>query len=81
MPDPVTMFGVMVPQLSPDGIVSVRLTCPAKWFTATTVIVEFAGLPALTVGGEGADIVKSRNWKRAEAEWTREPLVPFSVRV
>ena len=67
VPDPVTLLGEIVPQVSPDGIVSVRLIDPAKWFTAVRVIVELAELPALTGAGEVAPIVKSRNWKVAVA--------------
>jgi hypothetical protein len=31
--------------------------------------------------GVVAESVKSRNWNRAVAEWTRDPLVPVTVRV
>jgi hypothetical protein len=61
--------------------VSVKLTDPAKWFTAERVIVELAGLPALTEAGEAAVIVKSRNWKVAVALWTKGVLVPVIVAV
>jgi hypothetical protein len=67
VPDPVTLLGEIVPHVSPDGTVSVRLIDPAKWFTAVRVIVELAELPALTGAGEVAAIVKSRNWKVAVA--------------
>jgi hypothetical protein len=80
-PDPVMELGVMFPQASPDGTVSVRMTVPAKWFSADTVIVEFAGVLALTGPGRVMDIVKSLNWNTATAEWIREPLVPVIVRV
>ena len=75
------MFGAMVPQVSPDGIVPVRLTDPAKWFTAATVIVEFAELPAFTGAGDVPDTVKSRNWKVAVELWIRGVLVPVIVAV
>jgi hypothetical protein len=75
------LLGVIAPQVSPDGIVSVRLTDPAKWFTAVRVIVELAELSALTGAGEAAAIVKSRNWKREVAMRTSDPLVPVRVRV
>ena len=67
LPEPATLFGVMVPHVNPDGTVSVRLTVPAKWFRATTVIVEVAELPAFTGAGDVAAIVKSRNWNVAVA--------------
>jgi hypothetical protein len=81
VPDPVILLGVIVPQVNPDGIASVRPTDPAKWFTAVRVIVELAKLPALTGAGEVAAVVKSWNWKTAVAVWIREPLVPVTVRV
>ena len=61
VPDAVMLLGVMLPQVNPDGIVSVRVTTPEKWFTAVTVIVVLLGVPALTGPGELAVIVKSRN--------------------
>ena len=81
VPDPVKLAGVMVPHVSPDGTAPLRLTMPAKWFTAVTVIVEFAEVPALTGAREATDIVKSRNWKSAVVEWFSDPLVPVIVRV
>lgn len=38
VPEPVRLAGVIAPQVSPDGTVSVRLTVPAKWFNAAIVI-------------------------------------------
>ena len=67
VPEPVTLLGVMLPQLRPEGMVPVRLTTPTKWFTAATVTVEVAELPALTGDGDVAEIVKSRNWNVAVA--------------
>jgi len=75
------LLGVIVPQASPDGTVSVRLIDPAKWFTAARVIVELAELPAFTGAGEVAVIVKSRNWKIAVALWMSVVLVPVIVAV
>ena len=75
------LLGVIVPQVNPDGTVSVRLIDPAKWFTAARVIVELAGLPAFTGAGEAAAIVKSRNWKMAVALWFSGVLVPVIVAV
>ena len=81
VPEPVTLFGVMVPQVNPDWTVSVKLTDPAKWFNATTVIVEVAEFPAFTGAGDVAAIVKSRNWNVAVALWISGVLVPVIVAV
>ena len=64
VPDPLTLFGVMTPQVRPDGTVSVRLTSAAKWLTAFIVIVDVAEEPALTGEGDVAAIPKSWTWKR-----------------
>ena len=80
-PKPVTLFGVIVPQLNPAGTVSARLTDPEKWFRATTVIVEIAELPAFRRAGDVAAIVKSRNWNVAVALWISGVLVPVIVAV
>jgi hypothetical protein len=58
VPEPVTLLGVMLPHVRPDGTVSVRLTTPAKWFTLVTVIVAIEELPALIGLGELAVMVK-----------------------
>ncbi len=42
VPEPVTLVGVIAPQVSPAAGVSVRLTTPAKPFNAVIVIVEVA---------------------------------------
>jgi len=81
VPERVTLFGAMVPQESPDGTVSVKLTEPAKWFSAATVIVEVVEFPAFTGAGELAVIVKSRNWNVAVALWINGVLVPVIVAV
>lgn len=81
VPDPVKLLGEIVPQASPEGTVSVRITVPEKWFMAATVIVELAELAALTGTGEVAAIVKSRNWKVAVALWVSGVLVPVIVAV
>ena len=60
---------------------SVRFTILAKRFNEAIVIVDVADTPTLTVGGEVAPIVKSRNWKRAVALRTRGVLVPLSFNV
>jgi hypothetical protein len=81
VPEPVKLLGVMLPQVSPDGGASVRVTTPEKWFTPMTVIVVVEELPTLAGLGELASIVKFRNWKRATAVWTKDPLVPVRVSV
>ena len=68
VPEPVTLVGVIAPQVRPVGGVSVRLTTPAKPFRAVTVIVEVADWPALTAAGEDAAMVKSTKLKVAVAE-------------
>lgn len=59
VPEPDRVVGLMVPQFSPDGIVSVRETVPLKPFTEAMVIVELADWPVLTALGEVAEMVKS----------------------
>ena len=59
VPEPVTLLGVIAPQLKLAGTVSVRATTPANPFTAVTVIVDVAETPALTGAGDEAEIVKS----------------------
>lgn len=81
VPGPVTLFGVMIPQVNPDGTVSVRPTVPTKWLRAATVIVEAAEFPALMGAGDVAAIVKSRNWNMAVALWINGVLVPVIVAV
>ena len=81
VPDPVILPGVMVPQVRPDGTVSVRLTTPAKWLIAFIVMVDIAEEPALTGAGDDAAIPKSWTWKIGVAVWTSEPLVPVTVSV
>ena len=67
VPEPVTLVGLIAPQVRLAGTVSVRLTTPAKPLTAVTVIVEVAETPTLTAEGEDAAIVKSRTVKVAVA--------------
>lgn len=68
VPEPVTLVGVMAPQVRPAGTVSVRETTPANPFTAVTVRVDAADWPALTAAGEVAAIVKSTKLKAAVIE-------------
>ena len=42
VPEFVTVPGVIAPQVSPAGTMSVRVTTPVKPLTAVTVIVEVA---------------------------------------
>ncbi len=42
VPEPVTLVGVIAPQVRPAAGVSVRLTTPANPFNAVTVMVEVA---------------------------------------
>ena len=67
VPEPVMLVGLIAPQVRPDGTVSVRLTMPAKPFSAVTVMVEVAEVLMTTEAGEDAAIVKSRTVKIAVA--------------
>ncbi len=67
VPDVVVEDRIMLAGLSeqarPAGTVSVRATVPVKPFTAVTVIVELASLPAKTVALLGLEaMVKSVIW-------------------
>ena len=68
VPDPAMLVGVIAPQVSPNGIVSVRVTMPAKPFSAAIVIVELGDCPTFTGAGEEAVIVKLTKLKVALAE-------------
>ena len=81
VPDPVTVPGVIAPQVSPAGTVSVSVTTPANPFNAAIVIVEVADDPTATAAGDVAAIVKSWKLNVAVAVCTRAPLVPVTVRV
>lgn len=56
LPEPVTLGGVIAPQPSPDGTVSVRLTVAEKPFNEVTVMVAETEVPALVCAGELATI-------------------------
>ena len=58
LPEPVRLVGVMEPQNRPLGMMSVRLTVPAKPLSGAIVIVELGDEPTLAGGGEEALIVK-----------------------
>jgi len=59
VPEPVTLEGVILPQLRPDGTVSVRLTVPVNPFRALIVIVVVADAPIVTGVEEVVEIPKS----------------------
>jgi hypothetical protein len=82
VPEPVTVPGIIAPQASPVGTVSVRVTTPEKPLTAVIVIVEVAEAPALTAAGEDALIVKSTTWNMMDpVEWLSVPDTPVTVAV
>jgi hypothetical protein len=56
VPEPVTLLGVMGPQVRPVGTLSVSDTVPVKPFGPVTVIVEVADWPTSTAAGELAAI-------------------------
>jgi hypothetical protein len=63
VPEPVTLLGVITPQLRPEGTVSVRDTVPTNPFTELMVRVEVAAVFTLPAPGEVAAIAKSRTRK------------------
>ena len=79
VPELVTLPGVIAPHVRFAGTVSVRVTVPVNPFTAATVMVEVALVPAWTAAGEVAATVKSVTVKVAVALWDRVPLVPVIV--
>ena len=82
VPEPVTLLGVMTPQVRPAGTVSVSETAPENPPTAVMVIVDVVVWPTFADAGDVAVIVKScatMNVNVAVAVWTREPLVPVIV--
>ena len=81
MPDPPRLVGDIAAQASPVGMLSDRFTVPLNRFSAVIVIVEVADWFTSSAAGVVADVAKSRNWKRAVEECTREPLVPVTMRV
>jgi glycine cleavage system H lipoate-binding protein len=68
VPEPVTLLGVIAPQVNPVGTVSVSVTTPTKPFCAVIVMVEVAEVPTETAAGEEAAIVKSTKLKVAVVE-------------
>jgi len=83
VPEPVTVAGVIAPQVRLAGTVSVSVTVPENEPIAVTVIVEVADVPALTAAGEVAVMLKSLEVKTnvAVVECDRVPLVPVIVSV
>jgi hypothetical protein len=81
VPAPVTLLGVIAPQVSPAGTVSVRVTVPENPFTADMVIVDVAEVPTVTAAGEVATSWKSTNWNVTVVELVVEPLVAVTVAV
>jgi len=86
VPEPVKLLGVIAPQLSPAGTLSVRATGPVNPFTDVRVIVEVVVCPALTGAGMLPAMVKSGctgwlNLNTIVAEWTSDPLLPVTVRL
>ena len=67
VPEPVTVPGVIAPQVSPAGTESVSVTTPANPLSAVIVMVDVADVPALTCAGLDAAMVKSTNVKVAVA--------------
>ena len=68
VPDPVMVFGVIAPQVSPAAGTSVRVAVPVKPFKAASVIVDVADWPTFTAAGDVADIVKSTKLNVAVVE-------------
>lgn len=68
VPDPVTLAGLMAPQVRPAGTLSVSETVPANPLTAVTVMVEVSELMTTAAEGELAVTVKSTKLKVAVAE-------------
>lgn len=60
VPDPVMLAGLIVPQLTPDGTVSLSVTVPVKWLRLDIVIVDVVEDPTFA-GGVAAVTVKSAN--------------------
>jgi hypothetical protein len=69
----------MLPQVSPEEGVSVRLTVPVNPFRAEMVIVVVAEEPIVTAEGEADDMAKSATAYVTAVEWERVPLTPVIV--
>jgi hypothetical protein len=53
------LAGVILPQVKPGGIVSVKLTVPVNPFKPVIVIVDVADVPIVTEGEEAIEMTKS----------------------
>jgi hypothetical protein len=80
-PEPFTLVGENVPQVSPEDVLTLKTTDPVNPLTEATVIVEVGDCPTLIPRGDVTVMVKS--WKRRTVmvEWIREPLDPVTVSV
>lgn len=82
VPEPVTLFGEIVPQLNPWDVASVRTTVPANPFCPVMVIVVLVDWPTLTPAGEVAASAKSapaegsEYWATALPSLYATPLFP-----
>ena len=81
VPEPMTLVGDIVLQVSPDGTAAENVTVPANPLTALTLMLEVANEPTLTVGGAEATTVKSTKLNFAVVLFTMVPLVPVIVSV
>ena len=84
VPEPVRLLGVIAPQLSPAGTLSVRATMPVNPLLGVSVSVDVFVEPAFMDVGEVAAIVKlggAPNVNEAVVEWLSDPLVPLIVTV
>ena len=79
VPEFATLAGVIAPQLSPVGTVSVRLIVPGKPLIEAMVTVDVADIPTVTADGEVDAIVKSVTVTVIATEWESDPLAPFTV--
>lgn len=75
VPEPVTVPGVIAPQIRPEGTTSDSVTVAAKPFSPVMVMVETMEVPAAPDGLEAAT-VKSRKVKVADEVRIRIPSVP-----
>lgn len=78
--------GIIAPQVSPDGTVSLRVTVPVKPLRAVTVTVDVVDWPALTGVGVDAKMLKSaapddNTFTATVALWASDPLVPLITTV
>jgi hypothetical protein len=82
VPEPLTLAGVIGPQVSPAGTVSVSETVPVNPPVPVTVMVDVADWPTSPAAGEVAVIVKSAAGFTVNvtvAECTRLLLVEVTV--